>query len=369
MAEGIDRRTFAGALSAFAALGFRPGAARSDAADTLALGESQPFSFAGLQEMAQELAARPYVAPKRVAPEIIEQIDYDTWGKIHFRTQDAIFAEGPGRFPVTFFHLGQFFQKPVEMHLVEGEHARRVLYAPSAFDMPTDAAARQLPNDVGFAGLRFQEAREGPLDWRKNDWAAFLGASYFRAIGELHQYGLSALGIALDTAVADRDEEFPDFVRFYIGAQHDDAVTLHALLDGPGITGAYSFKMKRAKAVTMDIACSLFLRRDVSRLGIAPLTSMYWFSETSKPFAVDWRPEVHVSDGLAIWTGAGQRLWRPLNNPPHAMVSAFADENPNVAEKFFSGKQTATTVRSVAHTLQQDLEFMRVRIQVRFSNC
>ena len=49
----------------------------------------------------------------------------------------------------------------------------------------------------------------GKLDWRKNDWAAFLGASYFRAIGELYQYGQSARGIAIDTAVADRVRGVP----------------------------------------------------------------------------------------------------------------------------------------------------------------
>ena len=48
----------------------------------------------------------------------------------------------------------------------------------------------------------------------KNDWVAFLGAAYFRAIGELRQYGLSARGVALDVAVADRAEEFPGLHQF-----------------------------------------------------------------------------------------------------------------------------------------------------------
>jgi glucans biosynthesis protein len=72
----------------------------------------------------------------------------------------------------------------------------------------------------------------------------------------------------------------------------------------------------------------MFLRRDVSRLGLVPLTSMYWYSETIKPTAIDWRPEVHDSDGLAIWNGAGERIWRPLNNPMQTRASAFADTRP-----------------------------------------
>ena len=67
---------------------------------------------------------------------------------------------------------------------------------------------------------------------------------------------------------------------------------------------------------------------DIARLGIAPLTSMYWYSETSEAPAIDWRPEVHDSDGLAMWNGAGERIWRPLNNPPQTIASAFRDKNP-----------------------------------------
>ena len=63
----------------------------------------------------------------------------------------------------------------------------------------------------------------------------------------------------------------------------------------------------------------------MSRFGIAPLTSMYWYlRDQEAETAIDWRPEVHDSDGLAMWTGNGERLWRPLNNPPRIMVSAFS---------------------------------------------
>ncbi len=99
-------------------------------------------------------------------------------------------------------------------------------------------------------------------------------------------------------------------------------------MEGPSIVGAYRFLMTRGKGVVMDIESSLFVRAQVSRFGIGPLTSMYWYSETKKPEAIDWRPEVHDSDGLEMWSGNGERLWRPLNNPPRIMISAFSDNNP-----------------------------------------
>jgi periplasmic glucans biosynthesis protein len=326
----INRRHFLSASAATASLAASGFGRAALAQASLKIGPPSPFSFDAMKARARELARGPYVAPPRPMPEILRQIDYDAHGKIKFRPELALWAEGPGEFPVTFFHLGQFFQDPVRMHVIDRGQAREIIYDDAYFDMPADSAARRLPDNVGFAGFRFQEARTGKLDWRTNDWVAFLGKSYFRAIGELYQYGLSARGIAVDVAVYDRSEEFPSFTEIYFDTPQAgaDAVSVYALLDGPSLTGAFRFLMRRTASVVMSIEKAIFLRQDVSRLGIAPLTSMYWYSEKAKQTAVDWRPEIHDSDGLALWTGAGERIWRPLNNPPRILTSAFADERP-----------------------------------------
>jgi periplasmic glucans biosynthesis protein len=324
----MDRRSFlAGALGAFAASG---APLPANALDRLRFGPPAPVSFEALKERARAMARAPYEPPPRPLPEVLREIDYDAHGRIKFRTDLALWADGPSEFPVTFFHMGRYFQSPVRMHVVEGGEAREIVYDSAYFEMPAESPAHRLPDNSGFAGFRFQEARNGSLDWRKNDWVAFLGASYFRAIGELFQYGLSARGVAVDTAVFGTTEDFPSFTHIYFEtpAAGSKAVTVLALLDGPSLAAAFRFVMRRDKAVVMDIEKALYLRRDVARLGIAPLTSMYWYSETAKPTAIDWRPEIHDSDGLSLWTGAGERIWRPLNNPPRTVASAFADERP-----------------------------------------
>ncbi len=333
----FDRRFVlraAGASIAASALGLP---ARAAAAAGLRLGAPAQFSFDALTAEARARAARPYQAPPPLPHSVVERIDYDAWGKIKFNTDYALFRDGPGAYPVTFFHVGKYFATPARMFVLSAPGnpvlAREILYEPDYFHMPPDSPARQLARTAGFAGFRFQESRLGDqhkLDWRTNDWVAFLGASYFRAIGELYQYGLSARGIAIDVTLAGHPEEFPVFTRFYFAPPADGAttVTVYALLEGASISGAYRFDMRREKAVLMEVEARLFLRRDVGRLGIAPLTSMYWFSETAKPIAIDWRPEVHDSDGLALWTGAGERIWRPLNDPPQISASAFADRTP-----------------------------------------
>jgi periplasmic glucans biosynthesis protein len=328
MIAAFDRRTV---LKAAAALGlWSTGAKLGFAASPMKLGPPAPFSFDSLKAIARRMGGEPYKGPARPSPEIIAKINYETWGKIKFNMDRALFADGPGKFPVSFFHLGMFFPKAIEMHVVEGSSARQIIYDQSYFVMPEESIARKLPQGAGFAGLRIQEARGGPLDWRANDWMAFLGADYFRAIGESRQYGLSARAVALDVAAAGKAEEFPDLTKFYIDqGQLGDSLTVYALLEGPAIVGACRFVLTRTKSVTMDIDQTLFLRRDVSRFGLAPISSMYWFSETKKETAIDWRPEVHDSDGLALWMGSsGERVWRPLNNPQHVITSSFMDENP-----------------------------------------
>jgi glucans biosynthesis protein len=241
-------------------------------------------------------------------------------------------CQAAGAYPITFMHVGNYFPKTVRMYAVEaGDRAREILYDPDYFAIPADSVAARLPADPSpLAGFWLREAKAGAEDWRHAEpWVTFLGASYFRAKGELGQVGLSARGIAL-TPGGSAPEEFPDFTAFWFTPTPSahDAVTVYALLDGPSLTGAYRFLMQRTKGVVMEIENTLFLRQPVDRLGLAPLTTMYWYSETVKPAAVDWRPEVHDSDGLAMWTGAGERIWRPLNNVARITVSSFFDQHP-----------------------------------------
>jgi len=325
-----DRRSFLVSASLFA---LYPTLATA-ALPRLRMGAAAPFSFDALVGEARTLAAGRYIAPAPLPDAIVDAIDYQALGFVHYDTDFALFGDGPGRFPVTFFMPGKYARTPVHIYALDdhASTAREIVYDASYFHMPADSPARKLPIGAGFAGFRVQESRLGDqhaLDWRHNDWVAFQGASYFRAIGELYQYGLSARGVAVDVVVSDRPEEFPAFTRFYLAPSADtDTITAYALLEGPSITGAYRFVMQRDKAVVMDVEAHLFVRRDIQRLGLAPLTSMYWFSETAKPTAVDWRPEIHDSDGVAIWTGHGERLWRPLNDPRAIAVSAFGDSSP-----------------------------------------
>jgi len=239
----------------------------------LAASDVRPFSFDALVERARSMASTPYQAPALPAPEVVQQIDYARHGELVFDTQRAPFSGQPDTeasegYPLVFFPLGKYAPKGVHMFMVDQGEAVEIPYSADFFNMPADNPARDLPADAGFAGFRLQEWHTAE-DWVKQDWVAFQGASYFRSIGADGQYGQSARGIAIDPAVAGQPEEFPDFTEFYIEQQADATpdtpVTVHALLNGPSVTGAYRFKMTRgldrSAPVVIDVEARIFRKR------------------------------------------------------------------------------------------------------------
>jgi len=274
-----------------------------------------PFSWDMLKQQAARLAARPYVAPP-APPAGASAISYDVANSIAYRPEASVWPDSAA--PIRFFPLNRYAHTPVSIALVEGGRVR-----PFAFRRDLYSGAEHLPADVsGFSGFRLMNPGG------RGDWLAFQGASYFRSAGPLHQYGLSARGLAIDTGLG-RPEEFPNFTHFWLERGPGDALTVYALLDSPSAAGAWRFVNRAGPTgMTQEVSLALTLRRDVERLGIAPLTSMFWFGEGARNQAVDWRPEIHDSDGLALLTGAGERIWRPLDNPPHPTTNSFSDTDP-----------------------------------------
>ena len=158
---------------------------------------------------------------------------------------------------------------------------------------------------------------------------SFLGASYFRALCLRTVYGLSARGLAVNPTEPE-GEEFPVFEEFWIerpavGAKQ---FVIYALLDSASVAGAYRFTVTPGADTVMQVKAVLYCRKNPKVLGLAPLTSMFWHGENSASHHGDFRPEVHDSDGLMMFTGASEWLWRPLSNPKSTRVAAFSDENP-----------------------------------------
>jgi glucans biosynthesis protein len=287
---------------------------------------SQPFDYAWLKGQARKLAGAAFQPSQDALPAAMAKLSYDQFQSLRFRTGHALWGNAGLAFRLQFFHVGRSFAEPVRLFEIVDGQSREIVYDPAMFEFDKAGIDPKVMRDhLGFAGFRVQFV----TDWR-DDVAAFLGASYFRAVGsDTRQYGLSARALAVDTAFP-RPEEFPRFTSFWFErpAKDSGTMTLYALMDSPSVAGALRFQIAPGGTLDMDVDSALYPRKPIERLGIAPLTSMFFYGENDRRGANDWRPEIHDSDGISMWTGAGEWIWRPLTNPAQLHFSSYLDENP-----------------------------------------
>jgi glucans biosynthesis protein len=323
----MDRRSvLMGAGVALLEVGAR-GAGLSRAFAAAAFDASASFAPGHVQNLAERLAAEPYVKPTAPLPQSYRRVGYDQYRDIRFRSDQAIWRGEKLDFELQLLPMGWLFDVPLEIWLAEGGAAKRLVANQSLFSFgplmgDVDAAA-----PYGFSGFRVH----GPINRPDyfDEYVVFQGASYFRAVSRGEVYGLSARGLAIDTA-RPSGEEFPIFRAFWIEKPKPSAraITVHALLDSVSTTGAYKFEIGAGEATIIDVEATLYPRRDLTHVGLGCLTSMYLHGPGHHRIDDDFRPAVHDSDGLAVYNGSGECIWRPLTNPRTLQTSAFMDRSP-----------------------------------------
>ncbi|WP_188065875.1 glucan biosynthesis protein [Sphingobium sp. KCTC 72723] len=306
----IDRRAMIAATGAALLLPSR----------LLAQTPGAPFSWQRLVAQAQRMARAPFVeTPLHPGA---QAVDYMALHEARFRDEATIWGDLPGDTGIRLFPLSRNAAQPVQIALVDKGRAIPLRYDPAMFDAPSGNPVKALPADAGFAGFRIMNAA------RDGDWLSFLGASYFRAPGASKQFGLSARAIAINTSLPGR-EEFPRFTHFWLERTGNSSVTIHALLDGASISGAFRFVSSLGPdGVRQDVTAALFPRRAIPELGLMPMTSMFWYDQANRGTGTDWRPEIHDSDMLSIASANGTAHARPIVNPARPLVSRFVERDP-----------------------------------------
>lgn len=293
---------------------------------TLALpmmASAAPFDFDRVVDKAETLAKSSYKAPK-AAPRFLRDMSYDEYQSIRFKPEASIWYDSDSPFKAMLVPPGLFYTHPVQINIVDDGEADTLDFDKNHFSYPSKEVEQRVPSDLGYAGfkLTFPFTGEGSM----NQFLVFAGASYYRAVSSETNFGISGRGLALNTGLSG-GEEFPAFTEYWLEkpAAGDDSFSFYALLDGPSVTGAYHFTVTPGEATQLKVRSVLFPRESVRLLGVAPLTSMFYYGEnTLKPHG-EWRPEVHDSDGLLIHNGdSGEWLWRPLLNPTSLTMDYFA---------------------------------------------
>lgn len=284
------------------------------------------FGFDMVRNRARELAARPYAKPTGEVPAWLRELTYDDLRRIEFDGRESLWRSEGLPFQVQFLHPGFLFDQTVRLLEVRDGAVHPIAFRRDYFQY-RNLRTGPVPDNLGFAGFRLMYPFGG-VGTPHYEIGSFAGASYFRFLGQGTAYGLSARGLAVNTAEPG-PEEFPVFTAFWLerGTPAAKSMNVFALLDSESMAGAYRFTITPGRTTVLHVRATLYCRRNPAVLGVAPLTSMFWHGENST-VPRDFRPEVHDSDGLLLQTGAGEWIWRPLVNPPHLRVAAFADENP-----------------------------------------
>ena len=294
--------------------------------------QPQTFGFEDVVKRAREIASAPHDASIPALPEQLTKLDFDAWREIRFRPDRALLGATGGRFRLQLFHLGHLFLRPVTINTVRDGVATPIPYSANLFDYGRAKFDKPLPVNLGFAGFRIHYPLNDPRN--SDELLSFIGASYFRWLGRDQKYGLSARGLAINTGLLDNKEEFPFFREFWIDTPdaNTDRVTIYALLDSPSVAGAYRFIFQPGPETPVDIEATLFPRQPITRLGMAPLTSMYFLGENDRHMNDrnkydEFRAELHDSDGLLLRTDKDDWIWRPLHNPQIQEVHNFPVTN------------------------------------------
>ncbi|MDK9557649.1 glucan biosynthesis protein G [Marinobacter sp. M216] len=278
------------------------------------------FDFNDVEQKAEALAGAEFEAPQEV-PDFLRELSPSQHRSIQFDPNAALWRESGAKFRVTMMAPGSFYAHPVRLNEVKEGNEHPIPFRREAFTYPDKDLMNRIPADLGYAGFKVTYPFSGS-DVREQ-FLVFGGASYFRGMGENQRLGISARGIAINTGLAS-GEQFPSFTEFWLQqpATGDDSMVVFALLDGASITGAYRFVIQPGSSTRVDVTAKLFFREDIEQLGLAPLTSMFFYGENSLKPLGQWRPEVHDSDGLLVHdVETGEWLWRPLLNPKKLRMS------------------------------------------------
>ncbi len=283
---------------------------------------SAPLSFDDVIGQAKRLSLVPYERRADVASEALRTADYDAVRKIKPRRERSVWRDKGLPFQLAFFPTAGLHLQPVTFFATNREGAKWLRPAADDFEYVDNEIPAEDQGKVDYAGVRvlYPMNKDDKLD----EVVTFLGASYFRAMAKDQVWGISARGIAIDPG-GKGAEEFPIFTTFWFEEPTAGAGDLkfYALLDGPSLTGAYEFRVRPGPETRIDVRAVIFAREEIKSLGIAPLTSMYWYGENTSNTFGNFRPEIHDSDGLQLETAGGEWLWRPLAWSQQAQWNVF----------------------------------------------
>jgi len=287
-----------------------------------------PFAFDQVINKAQALSEHAF-QESRPVPASAAAFDYDQYRRLEFKRESAEWTQDTSiPFRVHYDPRGYLFKDEVKLNIIDKGVSTPKSWDETAFNFFDLPLSEDDKKALGYAGFHVT----APLNssGKFDDLISFKGASFFRVLSAGTVYGASARGMAISTA-SPAGEEFPSFREFWLVKPEPGAksLTVYALLNGISTTGAFQFVITPGSTTNVDVEAVFFPRRKLTEVGVAPITSMYYFSPHSLNRGNrDYRVAVHDSEGLMMELHNGEWVWRPLANPNQLEISSFATQPP-----------------------------------------
>jgi glucans biosynthesis protein len=300
---------------------------------TLHSGSKHRFTFAQVEKIAEQRAQQKYAPLPNALPPQLKNLNPQQEAQIFWKDDFRLWRTKGLPFQVDFYHISKDFPSGPRINTVDRKGAHPLAYSPTFFNFGNLNLNPPLPTTLPYAGFYLRYPVPTATETKPNVLNGFfsaLGGNYFRVLARDQVYGLSARALAVNTGIEGKPEEFPQFTDWWLHEPEPNAteLTLDAVLDSPSVTGAYEFKLSPGSVSSVDVHAVLFFRQAVTRLGVAPFSSMYLYGENGGNHDGYNVPEIHDSDGVSINNGKGEWLWRPLQQATLLQLYNFADENP-----------------------------------------
>src|SRR5262249_11576210 len=140
-------------------------------------------TFDDVTRLAETLARAPYRAPPAADP-ALAALSYDDYRQLRFRPEQALWRGSESLFELQFFPRGRGNAQALEFYEVAGGQARPI-DVPASWFRADGGPGKPV---AGAAGWRMHFPLNS--ESHRDELIAFLGSSYFRALGAGQRYGL-----------------------------------------------------------------------------------------------------------------------------------------------------------------------------------
>ncbi|MCO5093333.1 glucan biosynthesis protein [Bosea sp. (in: a-proteobacteria)] len=330
MSKPLNRRQFLeGAGSGALLLSLAgPGAAQAPTGaasfNIPALMDGQRFDPAVVVDVARLLAQRPMIALNaNDLPEGYASLPADQYAAIRMQPGATVWAGENRGFTVEPLHRGHIFSNPVSLFTIEEGTVRRIGFDRGKFDYGR-VAPPPANLDLQFSGMRITAGLERPFEV-----AVFQGGTFFRALARGQNFGAMARALILRPGET-RGEELPFFRAFWIERPSPavGSLVIHGLLDSESVVGAVRMTLRPGDVTFVDVEMTLFARQALDHVGFGCASATFLSGPQSRRVFDDIRPSIGEVSGVQMRSGAGEWIYRPVNNPATLQVSSFVDENP-----------------------------------------